>query len=257
MWANPCIQDWESYSWKTPDLKNNPWFNKLLEFLAALVAHSNGRFACGPTLMRGVADMCSAMRGANNLALDLYDYPDNIQRLAETCADVWIETGKTQLDLIPKSENGYLVGCAGLRCWMPEKGIWLQDDSISVLSPKFYRKLFLPHVQRIVSQFDYLAFHLHGNTLWPVDIMLEIDGIAVLELNYDTGVCNLEDVLTAWKKIQQKKPCLVWADRTPQELEELIDKLSPTGVSIQSLSKTMEEAVAKRDIVYRRALTKE
>ena len=257
MWANACIPQWDTYAWAPPDLKNNAWFNKLLEFLAALVKHSNGRFACGPTLMRGVADMCSAMRGPNNLAVDLYDCPDHVQRLAEMCAEVWIETGQAQLALVPESENGYLAGCAGLRCWMPGKGIWLQDDAISVLSPKFYRKLFLPQVRRIVSQFEHLAFHLHGNNLWPVDLMLEIEGIKVLELNYDTGVCNLAEVLSAWKKIQQKKPCLVWADRTPEELDELVDQLSPAGVSIQSLSKTMEEAVAKRDRVYRRASAKE
>ena len=117
----PCIQDWQDYTWQRPTLEN-PWAQKLLEFLDALVKHAGGRFACGPTLIRGPADICSAIRGGTELALDLYDHPDNVRRLAALSADVWIEVGKAQLALVPESDSGYMVGCAGLRCWMPRKG---------------------------------------------------------------------------------------------------------------------------------------
>ena len=225
--------------------------SELLEFLGALVKHSNGRFACGPTLMRGVADMCAAMRTPTKLALDLYDYPETVRRLAEICSDVWVKVGKAQLDLVPDSENGYIIGCAGLRCWMPVKGISIQDDSVSVLSPKFYKLIFLDLVRKIASQFPAAAFHLHGNTLWPVDLLLDLEEIDVLEINYDVGVCKLDDVVTAWKKIQEKKPCIGYADLTPEQLEQALTQWTPRGLSIQNMSPTIEEAKAKRDVVYR------
>jgi hypothetical protein len=252
MWANPCIPDWETFSWPKPDLNNNPWFLKLLEFLDALVKHSRGRFACGPTLMRGFADMGAAMRSATNLSLDLYDCPGNLRRLAETCAEVWAETGKAQLALVPESENGYIIGCAGLRCWVPDKGIWMQDDAVSVLSPKFYKKIYLDLVKTVTAQFPCVAFHLHGNALWPVDLLLGLDEIDVLEVNYDVGVCHLDDVVAAWKKIQQKKPCIGYADLPPDQLELHLDQWSPQGLSIQTMSPTIEIAKVKRDLVYKR-----
>jgi hypothetical protein len=251
MWAGACIQDWETYKWNSPDLENNAWFQKLLEFLRELVKHSNGRFACGPTLMRGIADMCAAMRTPTNLALDLYDHPETVRRLAEICSDVWINVGKAQLDLVPESENGYIIGCAGLRCWMPEKGIWIQDDSVSVLSPKFYKLIFLDLVRQIASRFPTVAFHLHGNTLWPVDLLLDLEEIDVLEVNYDVGVCKLEDVVAAWKRIQEKKPCIGYADLTLEQLDRSIAQWIPNGLSIQNMSPTMDEAKAKRDLVYK------
>jgi len=55
--------------------------------------------------MRGPADMCSALRGGTNLALDLYDDPEKVEkvrRLVEPYADVWIEVGQAQLDLAPQ-----------------------------------------------------------------------------------------------------------------------------------------------------------
>jgi 5-methyltetrahydrofolate--homocysteine methyltransferase len=253
MYSRPCIQDWQDYTWQRPTLEN-PWAQKLLEFLDALVKHAGGRFACGPTLMRGPADICSAMRGGTELALDLYDHPDNVRRLAALSADVWIEVGKAQLALVPESDSGYMVGCAGLRCWMPQKGIWLQDDAISLLSPRFYRELFLPQVRRIAAEFPAIAFHLHGNTLWPVDLILSIDGIDVLELNYDAGVCNLGEVIEAWKKVQRHgKPVIAFADVTIDELRHVLHELFPVGLSIQSISPTMDLGKAKRDLVYGQA----
>lgn len=252
MYSTPCIADWEEYVWERPTL-DNPWAQKLLEFLDALVEHADGRFACGPTLMRGPADMCSAMRGGTDMVLDLYDHPEKVQRLAELCADVWIEVGKAQLNLVPESENGYIMGCAGLRCWMPEKGIWLQDDAISLLSPRFYEDFFLPQVRRITAEFPAIAFHLHGNVVWPVDLLLMVDEIDVLELNYDVGICDLKQVITAWKKIQEKKPLIAYADATLEELRYIMDELSPAGLSLQTLSPTVEVGAAKRDLVYGRA----
>jgi len=249
MYTGPCITDWNAYDWRRPTL-DNPWARKLLEFLSALIEHSGGRFFCGPTLMRGPADMCSAMRGGTNLVLDLYDAPENVRRLAEICADVWIEVGQAQLTLMPESENGYLVGCAGLRCWMPEKGVWLQDDAVSLLSPRFYRDLFLPAARRIAATFPAVAFHLHGNYLWPVDVMLPVDEIDVLEVNYDVGVCQLEKLIPAWRKIQEHKPCLAFADATLAEFDHILTELSPTGLSLQTISPTLENAKAKRDLIY-------
>jgi len=253
MYSTPCIEDWSSYDWQPPDVEHNLWAQKLLEFLDALVQHSGGRFACGPTLMRGPADMCSAMRGGTRLALDLYDCPENVARLAEICADVWIQVGKAQLALVPESENGYMVGSAGLRCWMPEKGVWLQDDAVSVLSPRFYNQHFMAPVRRIAREFSCVAFHLHGNYLWPVDLLLPVDEIHVQELNYDVGVCDLEKLIPAWRKIQEHKSCLAFADATLAEFDHIMDQLAPSRLSLQTISPTLEAAVAKRDLVYRRA----
>lgn len=200
--------------------------------------------------------MCAAMRGACTLSLDLYDCPEHVRQLAEMCADVWIEVGKAQLQLVPESEDGYVVGCAGLRCWMPEKGIWLQDDAVSVLSPQFYAEIFLPQVRRIAAAFPKIAFHLHGNVLWPVDLLLMVEEIDVLELNYDVGLCQLEKVISAWRKILGKKPCIALADATLADLEAIMDALAWAGLSLQTLSPTMEGAKAKRDAVYNRASSK-
>ena len=98
-------------------------------------------------------------------------------------------------------------------------------------------------MRRIAAEFPAIAFHLHGNTLWPVDLILSVDGIDVLELNYDAGVCNLGEVIEAWKKVQRHgKPLIAFADVTIDELRHVLHELSPVGLSIQSISPTMDLA---------------
>jgi hypothetical protein len=252
IWADPCIPDWKTYSWEQPTLEN-PWAQKLLELLEALVDHSGGRYHVSATLMRGIADMCAAMRGSTNLVFDLYDQPDEIYRLAEACASVWIMVGQAQLDLIPEVDyEGHIASVGSLRCWLPDKGIWLQDDAASVLSPRFYEQFFLPQVKRIISHFPHVVMHLHGTYLWLIDQLLDIEEIDVLELNYDAGIVQLENIIPAWKKIQTQKPCIAFAASTMEELACIADQLDPAGLSLQTLAYTIEEARQGRKLVYER-----
>ena len=85
-----------------------------------------------------------------------------------------------------------------------------------------------------------------------MDILLTVEEIDVLELNYDRGICQLEKLIPAWRKIQQTKPCLAFADITLAEVAHILDELSPVGLSLQTIAPTMEDAVAKRDLVYQR-----
>jgi len=253
LWADPCIGNWQEYEWDRRPLDNR-WAEKLLELLRALVEHSRGRYACTPTLMRGVADLCAALRGPNALALDLYDCPERISRLADRCAEALIQVGQAQLALIPESENGYLAGCAGLRCWFPGKGLWLQDDAVSILSPRFYREHFLPRVRRVAGAFEHVAFHLHGDRLWAVDLLLPLEEIDVLDLNYDVGASGLEQKLVpAWRHIQARKPCIAFGHVTLEELARLRETLSPAGLSLQVVAPTLAQGRAARELVCRPA----
>ena len=60
----------------------------------------------------------------------------------------------------------------------------------------------------------------------------------------------------AWKRIQELKPCIAYADATLEEFDQIMDELSPVGLSLQTISPKMENARAKRDLVYQRATVK-
>lgn len=244
-WAEPIIEDWKTWRWERPTLEN-PWMQKLLELMQALVKHSNGRYPVSSTLMRGPSDMLAAMRGAANLPLDLIDFPEVIKRAARLCADSWIEVGKAQLALVPDINEGYIAGHA-FRTWAPEKVIWLQEDAIALLSPDLYREFFIPLDRRIASEFPCVAFHLHCTALWAIDQLVQVPEIDVLELDIEVAQnkYNLEEIFFAGKKILANKPLIMvlsYEDNFLTLLEKVLTEFPLEGLSIQVVVNNIEEA---------------
>lgn len=248
MWAEPAVDDWDLWHWEPPSLVSNPWAQKLLEVMAALVKHSKGRYPVAATLMRGPADMLSAMRGAVHFPLDFYDCPGAIRRAAELCADVWVEMGKAQLALVPTSSKGYVAGAHGLRIWAPDKVIWLQEDAMALLSPRLFREFFLPLDRRIAGEFPCVAFHLHGSALWAIDDLVTVPELNVIELNYESAQQDVEGTFAGWQKILKHKPLVIWKEYDGANfwpwLDRVLEELGAQGVSIQVTVPGVEEGLA-------------
>ena len=249
LWAEPCLSDWEAWDWDRPGMAS-PWTRKLLELMQALLEHSRGRFQISPTLMRGPADILAAMRGATQLPLDLLDTPEQVVPALERCADIWQELARAQLDLIPRSEQGYMALDAALRAWAPDKLLWLQEDAMSLLSPTLYRKYVCPLDARLSALFPCVAFHLHGSALWAIDEVIRLPGVDVVELNLEAAMCDLEGTFAGWRKIQEHKPLVIWrmmSDDFPAWLARVARELPASGLAIQVSVRSLEEARRVQD----------
>jgi hypothetical protein len=252
-WAEACVQDWRSWRWRE-SFVDNPWTQKLLELMEALVAHAAGRYQVAPTLMRGPADILSAMRGGAPYVMDLVDTPEAIGPAIDEAARLWSVVAELQLARIPQTAGGYVAGAAALRTWAPDKVLWLQEDAMSLLSPKLYRKHFLPVDRRLSDSFPCVAFHLHGSALWAIDDLIQVPGIDVLELNLEDARCDVEGTFAGWRKIQQHKPVVLWrmyAADFEDWLNRVLRELPRAGVSVQVSAHDLAEAQTAQAIFAR------
>jgi hypothetical protein len=195
--------------------------------------------------MRGPADVIAAMRGAANLPLDLYDHPEVIQRVGKMIAEVYVELGKAQLDLIPPCPQGYLGRGDGLRCWAPDKFLWLQEDAAALLSPTLYREFILPLDRYIAAQFPCVAFHVHTSNAWVIDQLLEAPEIDVIQLNLEIGETGIEDFFGAWKKVAGRKPVVIarmYEDGIWAWLDRVIREFPASGLTLVVTTEGVEQA---------------
>lgn len=253
-WAEPCVTDWKAHRWDDSFIEN-PWARKLLELMKALIEHSGGRYQAAPTLMRGPADVLSAMRGAADLAIDLMDDPDAVLPSVRKAARLWREVGAAQLALIPDSAAGYIAGDAALRTWAPERVLWLQEDAMSTLSPFLYRNLFLRVDDELSAAFPCIAYHLHGSALWAIDDLVGLPGVDVIELNLEAAFCDLEGTFEGWKRIQARRPAIMWRvyeDDFEEWLGRVLSEFPAKGLSVQIAANTLEEAKTAEEIFHRK-----
>ncbi len=165
---------------------NNPWFRKLVDPTRALVERSRGRWpVTAGQLVLGPVDMLSQIRGQERFALDLYDSPELVTRLAEHCTDYVTDVVKAHYELIPSYFGGY----AGTNrfFWAPGKLTESAEDLAFMTSPALHRKFIVPIHRRYGQRMPYQVVHLHSAQLHTVPNLLEVDEIAALQISPDFG----------------------------------------------------------------------
>ena len=250
IWSEPFVTDWGQLEGihYSPE---NPWVQKLREFMTVLGQHSAGRYPVGTTLMRGPADILAALRGHTNLALDLYDCPDRVERAARLAADVFIGSTRAQLELATGFGGGYCSGYI-FRLWSPQECAWNQADAAAFLSPRFYKQLILPQDARIAGAVPYCFFHLHPPALYASDILADVPEVSVIEVNIDHSGPTATDLIPVFARIQRKKPLVVWGRLRDEDVDNLLQSLSPRGLCLAPIVDTVEEAAGiKRKLEVR------
>jgi hypothetical protein len=213
----------------------------MVEMLEALKAKSAGRFPLATTRMRGVADLLSALYGADHFVYAMFDRADEITRVAQQVTDLFIQCGALQQEHIPAFHGG--TGSFYYHMWAPAGTVWHQEDAAALLSPDLYEQFIEPCDRRIVAAFPHVVMHQHSTGFVPTDKYLDM-GMSVLELHIDSGGPSAQALYDRHLAILKQRPLLIWGNMTDEDLEWLFDKLPPQGLAIITVVDCAEEAAA-------------
>lgn len=221
--------------------KENRWRKKYLEFTAVLKDHFEDRHPIGQPILRGPADMIVALRGASQMVLDLYDRPEEFQKLAGICSQFFIDLILDQQKITGPFHGGYLVEHWSL--WAPGRVARLQEDATALFSPDLYVKRLRDEDERLAKAFPYSGMHLHATSLFLVDWMLEIDSLACIQINKDQGSWEIEEMLPYFKKVQNLgKKLMIRGKFLDHDIQLLRENLSPAGLYLQIVIEDSAEA---------------
>ena len=141
MWFSPA------YETRLEDLHltydaTNPWWLRVKELTSALVKRYGGNLAVSHTDLGGNLDILASFRGTQELLLDLYDCPKQIDRLTRDITKLWLQY-YDELDTIIRP------ACRGSSCWTPifstGKTYMLQSDFAYMISPAMFEEFVLPY----------------------------------------------------------------------------------------------------------------
>jgi hypothetical protein len=217
----------------------NPWVRKMLEFIPALERQSAGRYPVGVTLMRGIADLLSAVYGHENFVLRMLDAPEEVHDVVARLTDYWIAFGRCLLDRLPQFRGG--TGSFFYSLWCPGRMIWLQEDAVALLSPKLYREFIYEADCRVATAMEHTVMHLHPSRTIPSKLLTETD-LAAIELHIDHDGPRAAALEAHYRTILEKKPLYIWGDLTRADLEFVFEKLPHAGLAVNVVVESVEEA---------------
>ncbi|MBW1698997.1 MAG: hypothetical protein JRH18_05090 [Deltaproteobacteria bacterium] len=247
IWGRERNANWKELE----DLKlddDNKWFQKYLEFLAALVKNADGEYPVSQPILRGVTDLVGALRGNNQALIDTMETPDKLKRLAGACTDALIKLTRKQYDIIQPFYGGFLIEQFGM--WAPDKIVRLQEDVSAVYSPDAYCRLIQEYDRDIAGTFPYCLMHLHNSSLFLLDYFLEIEEIDVFQINRDLVGMSTEEMIPYLQKVQdQGRRLLVRGPMTFDDLRLLTTRLSAVGLILQIVLDHTEKTQAYTEFI--------
>jgi len=207
---------------------DNPWLLKLAEFTRALAERGGGRIPLHHTLMRGPSDMVSALTSHAQFCLGIYDSPSEVHALIDTCTSIWPIVYRAQQDHIGPFHGGY---CNSYGVWAPGTCLLTQEDASALISPDHYRQFLLPCDRRIFQQADYPMIHLHSGSLYTVDLLLEEEELAGIQVSLDfPSGPSIASLVPTFAKILTRKPLVVSGPCKLEEFRLLVESLPPHGL---------------------------
>lgn len=252
VWYNPIINRYEDHQTLEFNEENKWW--KIHKLIFDQMNHiNNGSFLIGcPALTPGL-DCLAALRGTEELLMDMIDRPDLVKSKLQEIDRAYFDIYQKIFDMILMADGSSAFGYFSL--WGPGKTSQLQCDVSAMLSPDMFAEFVVPHLREYCKWLDNSLYHLDGTQcLCHLDQLLSIKELRAIEWTPQSGIEKggnkrwhklYAEVLEAGKSIQI-------VDVMPEEVIPLIEAIGNKGVYIMTHAEDRAQALRLADEVDRK-----
>lgn len=223
------ITDWEN----PPALKleeASEMVRLVDDYTESLLQVGKGKFYTSITDIGGMYDIIAALRGTQDLLIDLLEYPDEVKALAEKLAPVW----KTYF---MRNANRLLERQGAMTSWMPiyseEPYYPLQCDFSAMISPEMFGEFILPDLKYHTDYLPRSIYHWDGpGELLHLDHLLSLDRLSAIQWTPGDGAPDTTDPcwFEYYQKLQRAGKSLILLSADPNGLENLLTHISTKGL---------------------------
>jgi len=219
--------------------KNNLYFSKLEEMTCYALKRCEGECLVGYTDLHPGLDCVDALRGTENICLDMYMDKENLDKLVKLSMADFAEIYNF-FDKMLKDRNQLSVTWMGIPCF--GKMHIPSCDFSSMISSDTFKEYEMPILLKEVKMMDINIFHLDGKDVARhIDDILTVDEIQAIQWVQGVG----DDLpIIQWvpfiKKIQAAGKSVI-VDIQTHELEEFISVMEPKGLYLCISTNDYEE----------------
>ncbi|MCP4753814.1 MAG: hypothetical protein GY866_23265 [Proteobacteria bacterium] len=189
---------------------NNAWWNRVKDFTRTAIERWGGQVAIGHTDLGGNLDILSSFRSANGLLMELYDAPEEVDRLVGEITEVWLRCYRELYDIVEPAGRG-TCGWAGI--WSPKGRTYMsQSDFCYMISPKMFERFVMPDLAALFESMDHGFYHLDGKgQIAHLDLLLSLEKLVGIQWIPGAGQPSPDEWLPLLKRIRDGgKLCQVY-----------------------------------------------
>ncbi len=237
-WCVPFVQDWATAE-PLEIRDDNPYWQRILAIYRRGAELLDGKMLMYHLDLHTNMDLLAAVRGTQNLCMDLIDCPELIDEAMKQSRAIFPKLWKEIAKAGNMDENGYWFGTYGA------KGTAiLQCDFGAVIGPDMFKRWVLPALEEEAEYVDRVLYHWDGpETLRHKAALTEspkIHTLAYVPLPSEGGHVNLLPMLRELQDLGKG----VYVSGTPEELKRMHKVLDPTKTVYNTSAKTQDEAEA-------------
>jgi 5-methyltetrahydrofolate--homocysteine methyltransferase len=213
------------------------------EFDTKYLAAATSRYIVSTTDLGGTYDILAALRGTQRLLFDLIEYPEEVKRFAfEQIEPLWKTFFMEHTDRLFAAQGAY-------SSWMPvysEKRYYpLQCDFSAMISPAMFEEFILPDLKWQTEMLERSIYHLDGPGEIPhLDLLLSLPRLNAIQWVPGDGKAPVTDPcwFDMYDRIQRAGKGLVLLGVNPDEMEPMLNHISPKGVYMCMSAKDIKQA---------------
>lgn len=244
-WCVPFVKDWDDVEIRfRPD---SYWWQMTVSFLRELRRQCDGKLLIYPPTLVANLDSLAAIRGIENLLIDLMTCPDKVKEALDAVCRAHTEV----MEEYSKELDYETLGSMGMeRTYCKGKQSRPQCDMSCTISPQMFREFVKPCLTREVNDTDAAIYHLDGSGgLKHLEALCEIENLDCISWVASAGneetmdwswiyrriddlgkgfnmpVKNHEKIEKMWRSFKTRKMYIYTEASSRMEAEDLIARL--------------------------------
>jgi hypothetical protein len=228
VWHEPFVEDWETYEPRLdPD---NPWWLAKKRLIEACLEVADGKWFVAVGELAEVGDILSALRGPQQLCLDLIEDPrERLLYLRDRIAALMLEVYERVTGMV----NAHMPGTSTwLGVYHPGRTTTSQCDFSCMISKAMFDEFLFPALAWETSHLDGVIYHLDGpGALQHVETLLTLPNLRAIQ--WVPGSGEEPQAHPKWRPLLRRiieAGKAVHLSVSPAEVEDLLTDLPPEGL---------------------------
>lgn len=228
-WFEPWMEDDEpdasQITFRCPEA-----FEKQKQAIRELLGLAGKDYAVSVTDNCGILDALAAIRGTDNLMMDMLADPEFVEEAVQRLIPIYKQTQEELFSLVKENNDGSMI--EWMQLWAPQRMAQMQCDLSVMISPEMFNRFAMPELEELCEFLDYPVYHLDGQEqIRHLDSLLSLKKLRAIQWTHVAGQPNASEFIPVLQKIQKAGKNLILYP-AHHEVGKLLDHLSSRGLHL-------------------------